>query len=206
MPYRPEHKAETRARIVECARRLFNRRGFSEVSIDEIMADAGLTRGGFYHHFKTKDELYGEAVNCHARCSPMDKKDGGPIDMAAPRAAIACQIVDAYLSRQHLERVDYQCPLIALPSDVARAGPTARAAYQDQLERLIGLFEAGLAPGDRARRDKAMTMATLCVGGMVLARTIDDPALGERLREAARHYALEVGDLSDLAGETAEAV
>ncbi|MEM7226532.1 MAG: helix-turn-helix domain-containing protein [Pseudomonadota bacterium] len=195
MPYRPEHKAETRARIVECARRLFNRRGFSEVSIEEIMAEAGLTRGGFYHHFKTKDALYSEAVNCHARSNPMDKKDGGPIDLTAPQPSIASQIVNAYLSRQHLERVEAQCPLIALPSDVARAGPAARAAYQDQLERLIGLFEAGLAPNDGDRRDKAMTMAALCVGGMILARTIDDEALGERLREAARRLALEIGDL-----------
>jgi|SRR5690348_4583743 TetR/AcrR family transcriptional regulator, transcriptional repressor for nem operon len=62
MPYTPEHKARTRERIVESAQRLFNRHGFNGVSIDEIMADAGLTRGGFYNHFGTKDELYAEVV------------------------------------------------------------------------------------------------------------------------------------------------
>ena len=57
MPYPPEHKKQTRERILRCAHQLFNRRGFTDVSIDEIMAAAGLTRGGFYHHFKTKEDL-----------------------------------------------------------------------------------------------------------------------------------------------------
>ena len=69
MPYSANHKAETRARIVESARALFNRHGFTEVSIDEIMASAGLTRGGFYNHFKTKDELYAEAVTQILECN-----------------------------------------------------------------------------------------------------------------------------------------
>src|SRR5262249_42307870 len=58
VPYPAEHKFRTRARIVESARRLFNRHGFEQVSIDQIMAGAGLTRGGFYHHFGSKDELF----------------------------------------------------------------------------------------------------------------------------------------------------
>ena len=62
MPYTQEHKSRTRARIVESARLLFNRHGFSGVSIDDIMAEAGLTRGGFYNHFSAKDELYAEVV------------------------------------------------------------------------------------------------------------------------------------------------
>ena len=57
MPYAPEHKQETRERIVKSARRLFNRKGFAEVTIEEIMADAGLTHGGFYKHFDAKEEL-----------------------------------------------------------------------------------------------------------------------------------------------------
>jgi len=68
MPYTPAHKAETRKKIVESARRLFNRHGFTGVSIDEIMADAGLTRGGFYNHFNTKEELYAEVVQQVLSC------------------------------------------------------------------------------------------------------------------------------------------
>jgi AcrR family transcriptional regulator len=62
MPYSPEHKRDTREIIIENARRLFNKKGFSEVSIDEVMENVGLTRGGFYRHFRDKDELYTEAV------------------------------------------------------------------------------------------------------------------------------------------------
>ncbi|HEY4891450.1 MAG TPA: TetR family transcriptional regulator [Reyranella sp.] len=62
MPYSARHKRETRQRILESARRLFNGKGFAEVSIGEIMEDAGLTHGGFYRHFKDKGELYAEAV------------------------------------------------------------------------------------------------------------------------------------------------
>jgi AcrR family transcriptional regulator len=62
MRYRPEHKLKTRRQIIESARRLFNRKGFAEVSIDEVMENARLTRGGFYRHFKDKEELYAEAV------------------------------------------------------------------------------------------------------------------------------------------------
>jgi TetR/AcrR family transcriptional regulator, transcriptional repressor for nem operon len=73
MPYSARHKRETRQRILESARRLFNGKGFAEVSIGEIMEDAGLTHGGFYRHFKDKGELYAEAVRrflCEARAAP----------------------------------------------------------------------------------------------------------------------------------------
>src|SRR5262245_51445512 len=74
MPYTVEHKARTRARIVESARVLFNRKGFDQVSIDDIMNHAGLTRGGFYNHFPSKQGLYAEAVRSFAACNPFVKE------------------------------------------------------------------------------------------------------------------------------------
>ena len=132
MPYTPEHKRRTRARIVECARALFNRRGFAEVSIDEIMASAGLTRGGFYNHFKTKDELYAESLTAFAK--GRQEEACASTSRRGPEAAR--QVFDRYVSRQHLENLDSQCPLIALPSDTARAGPAVRAAYQTVFEQV----------------------------------------------------------------------
>ena len=70
MPYSPEHAVQTRGRIVESARRLFNRHGFEQVTIDQIMAAAGLTRGAFYHHFQSKNELYAAAVASFVTCNP----------------------------------------------------------------------------------------------------------------------------------------
>jgi len=74
MPYTAEHKARTRAKIVEGARVMFNRHGFEQVSIDDIMQHVGLTRGGFYNHFKSKDELYAEAVQSFTSCNPFARQ------------------------------------------------------------------------------------------------------------------------------------
>ena len=188
MPYAPAHKERTRARIVECARRMFNRHGFEAVSIDQIMAGAGLTRGGFYHHFANKEELYSEAIAGNTSCASVASKDAGT------QRHVVLQMVNAYLSRQHLEDIDRQCPMIALPSDVARAGPAVRATYQRLLAGMVAMFEAALDDSDA--RQRALTMATLCVGGMILARTLGDGGLAAEIREAARVVALEVGGLN----------
>jgi TetR/AcrR family transcriptional repressor of nem operon len=189
MPYAPEHKEQTRARILECARRMFNRHGFEAVSIDQIMASAGLTRGGFYHHFANKEELYSEAIASYVRCNP------APLDFSAAARQIVLQMVNAYLSRQHLEDLDRHCPMIALPSDVARAGPALRRTYEMLLSGMIGVFERGVDPADGDARQAALAIAALCVGGMVLARTVEDSALATEIREAARLLALEVSGL-----------
>jgi TetR/AcrR family transcriptional regulator, transcriptional repressor for nem operon len=199
MPYAPEHKEQTRARIVECARRMFNRYGFEAVSIDQIMASAGLTRGGFYHHFANKEELYSEAIASYARCN------AAPLDFSASARRIVLQMVDAYLSRQHLEDLDRHCPMIALPSDVARAGPVVRRTYELLLSGMVGLFERGVDPADGDARQAALAIATLCIGGMVLARTIDDDDLATEIREAARRVALELAGLGATASVSASA-
>src|SRR3977135_2900747 len=109
MPYSAEHKRDTRQRILESARRLFNRKGFSEVSIAEIMESAGLTHGGFYRHFTGKDELYAAAVEwflCKEAPKPWQNKPWQHKPRqhrrsvsAAPRKPRARRIVDAYFSR-----------------------------------------------------------------------------------------------------------
>jgi AcrR family transcriptional regulator len=96
MPYTQEHKARTRERIVGSARRLFNRHGLTGVSIDEIMADAGLTRGGFYNHFDTKEDLYAEVVQQVLACRK-DAEDAA----SPPRFNDAGEFIAAYLSQVH---------------------------------------------------------------------------------------------------------
>src|SRR5262245_31115406 len=161
MPYAPEHKEQTRARIVECARRMFNRHGFEAVSIDQIMASAGLTRGGFYHHFANKEELYSEAITSYARCN-----SASSLNFAAPARQIVLQMVNACRWRRHLEDVARHCPMIALPSDVARAGPAVRRTYELLLGGMVGIFERGVDPADGDARQAALAIAALCVGGM----------------------------------------
>ncbi|QNK01166.1 TetR/AcrR family transcriptional regulator [Dyella telluris] len=189
MPYSPEHKIQTRARIVESARRLFNRHGFQQVTIDQIMADAGLTRGAFYHHFDSKDELYAAAVASFATCNPFAAKmSGGGLSVENPRQ-LATMLVDLYLSDEVLDDINMHCPLYALPSDVARAGLEPQQAYTDLIRGMSEVYRLALK-GVRDADRRAESMVSLCVGGMVLARTTNDPGLRRSLRASARHQAL----------------
>ncbi len=193
MPYTAEHKQKTRQRIVECARELFNRRGFADVSIDEIMQRAGLTRGGFYNHFKAKEELYAEALSIYLNFDPSHRWSGIEFDACACGAQAARQVASIYLSAEHLSDVEGHCPLIALPSDTARAGPRVRQAYSELIEHLAAMMAAGAEGRTEAQaRERGLAITALCVGGMVLARTIDDPAFSEEIRRAALAQALEL--------------
>lgn len=189
MPYSTEHKARTRARIIESARLMFNRHGFEQVSIDQIMAEAGMTRGGFYHHFKSKDELYAEAVRSFQQCNPFAKRRAAMKRTPKP-STLARMLVELYLSDEVLDDIDVHCPLIAVPSDVARAGLKPRAAYTQVIHNMLRVFREAFPAGDRAADAKAQVIVNLCVGGMVLARTTDDPALRRSLRATARSQAL----------------
>ncbi len=193
MPYSPDHKQKTRARIVECARILFNRHGYEIVSIDMVMAEAGLTRGGFYNHFKNKEELFTAAVSSFLMGRGAQWRAAAGIDPANPAPEMASQMIAGYLSPEHLGDLDGQCPMIALPSDVARSKPEVQTAYQELLTAMVGLFETSLK--ERAKessndaRRSALVLAALCVGGMVLARTLPNSELADEIRNTAHDEA-----------------
>lgn len=182
MPYSPEHKAETRRNIVRQARGLFNRNGFAEVSIDQIMAAAGLTRGGFYNHFRNKEELYIEAMEDYAE----DRREMVAENPMPCGSGTALDIARAYMAGELLDDIENQCPLVTVPSDVSRTTPAVRAAYQRVFESLAAMFQANLTdlPPDDARRE-ALNLGATCVGAMVLARTVEDRTLADEIREAA---------------------
>jgi AcrR family transcriptional regulator len=189
MPYTPEHKEKTRQRIVASARRLFNRLGFTGVSIDEIMADAGLTRGGFYNHFDTKEELYAEVVQQVLSCREDEARPPRTYNHAG-------EFIAAYLSPAHYEDRENSCPLMALPSDVARGGEPVKRAYRQVLEYMVEHLQAG-ASGAKAR-ERALAVAALCIGGMAVARAVDDVKLAHEIREAAKDMALSLGGWNKL--------
>ena len=187
MPYSPEHKRDTREKILESARRLFNRKGYSGVSIEEIMSDAGLTHGGFYRHFDGKDELYASAVR-QFLCKKTPAAWQKPREPSAVTKPRAQRIVDAYFSREHFDDRNGCCPLIGMASDVQRGGKTVKAAYQEVVEQMVKVFEDDLnAPQSRGR---ALALVALCVGGMVLARNVGDPGLADAFRRAAHDEVL----------------
>lgn len=189
MPYSAAHKADTRQRIVTSARRLFNRHGFERVTIEQIMADAALTRGGFYNHFTSKEQLFAEAVASYHTCNPFAADAKALGDHAGDPGRLARMLVDLYLSDRVFDNVDDHCPLYALPSDVSRAGLSPRMAYTDLLRSMVFIFHQALR--DRADAgQQAQAIVALCVGGMVLARTTDDPDLRGTLRGAAHAQAV----------------
>ena len=196
MAYPPRHRLETKEKIIRSARRLFNRHGFDTVSIDDVMADAGLTRGSFYSYFESKGDLYAEAVTHILDEKQLLSSDGVSID---PRAINnAAQFIRDYLSLEHFEDIDGTCPLIALPIEFLREEPRVRQAFETVLRVMIDVFEQALQRDGQAARSRARAIAALCVGGMVLAR---NRGLADELREAAMGAALSLGQWPPVDGE-----
>lgn len=188
-----------RKKIVRSARKLFNRSGFDNVSIDQIMADADLTRGGFYSYFNSKSDLYAEVLACFF--TEPDWEDcwkGVRVGLSAAHAGP--QIVRAYLSQQHYENVENSCPMVALPSDVARSGKSAKRAFETVSKAMVAVLRRGLLSDDRARGVTAQAIAALCVGGMVVARAMEDRALADQLRAASMTVALRLGGWNQRGG------
>lgn len=192
MPYSKEHVRKSKSKIVEAARILFNVHGFEKVTIDMVMAKAGMTRGGFYKHFKSKKALYGVAVESFLMGRGAVWREEAGIDPTNLSPEMAQHMLDSYLSEKHLGDLENQCPMIALPSDVARSTPDIQKAYQDLLTAMVWLFETSQPSEDPDRRQRALAMSALCVGGMVLARSIPDAALSKEVREAAYSMASEL--------------
>jgi TetR/AcrR family transcriptional repressor of nem operon len=193
MPYPSGHRTEVERKIVESARKLFNRHGFDGVSLHQIMAGAGLTHGGFYSYFQSKSDLYAEVLGCFFT-DPHWKNcwEGVEVDLTSSGAGE--QVIHAYLSDQHLENVANSCPMVALPSDVARSGPRAKRAFQTVFQAMVDVLNRSLPKAQRSSRPStAQAIAALCVGGMVVARAIADRAHADSLRESCMSIALNLG-------------
>jgi TetR/AcrR family transcriptional repressor of nem operon len=192
MPYPSGHHEKVRQRIVDSARRLFNRSGFESVSVDRIMANAGLTRGAFYAYFESKSALYAEVMGCFFTDPTWKNRwKGVKVDLASPDAGP--QIVRAYLSRQHFDDVENSCPMTALPSDVARSDEKVKGAFEDAFQAMVAVLAREVKDPAAAPETSAMAIAALCIGGMVVARSLNDGGLADRLRKAATEAAMRLG-------------
>ncbi|HKW19501.1 MAG TPA: TetR/AcrR family transcriptional regulator [Terriglobales bacterium] len=192
MPYPAGHRAEVKKSIIDSARRLFNRYGFESVSLNQIMAGVGLTHGGFYSYFKSKSDLYAEVLGCFFT-DPEWKNcwEGVHVDLSS--TDVGPQVVRAYLSRQHYEDLENSCPMVALPTDVARSGASAKRAFETVFKAMVSVLERSLIQNGSRRRATAQSIAALSIGGMVVARTIHDRALADELRAACMAVALDLG-------------
>jgi len=192
MSYPAGHREEVKKSVIESARKLFNRHGFENVSLKQIMAGAGLTHGGFYSYFKSKSDLYAAVLGCFFT-DPEWKScwEGVHVDLSS--TDVGPQVVRAYLSRQHFEDVENSCPMVALPTDVARSGVSAKRAFETVFKAMVSVLERSLAHNGCRRRTTAQSIAALSIGGMVVARTMVDRKLADELREACTAVALNLG-------------
>lgn len=192
MPYPSGHRDAVKKNIITSARKLFNRHGFESVSLQQIMAGAGLTHGGFYSYFDSKSDLYAAVLGCFFT-DPEWKScwEGVHVDLSS--TDVGPQVVRAYLSRQHYEDVENSCPMVALPTDVARSGVSAKRAFETVFKAMVSVLERSLLEKGRLRRTTAQSIAALSIGGMVVARTMVDRALADELRTACMAVALHLG-------------
>ena len=170
MAWKDSHKQESRQRILVAAAELFTRKGFDRVGIDDVMVNAGLTRGAFYAHFSSKVELYEEAI-IHAGMT------------AAKHFQVQADshedIFDKYLSREHRESDDIRCVLPCLVSDVAHSDQRVRKTYTKLLK---GFSKHLQSLSTSAQTEDAILLQTvLMVGGMALARSVTDEGLAEKI-------------------------
>ncbi|RKE39923.1 TetR family transcriptional regulator [Paraburkholderia sp. BL23I1N1] len=176
-------KEITHERIVEVAARAIRRSGYDGTGVADIMKEAGLTHGGFYAHFPSREVLLAEAAD---RAGAQAVALSAQIAASVPPEQALPSMVRAYLSKEHREAIETGCPVSALGSEMPRQAPVVRRAATRRIKEMIDVVTRQLPdwgqPG--AHEQALMTVATM-VGTMVLARAVDDPTLSDSFLEAA---------------------
>ena len=176
-----EKFAESRERILAVAAKLFREKGFDGIGLADIMKAAGLTHGGFYRHFGSKDDLEAQAIGVALATTTADWSR--LIEHAAARPLSA--LTDEYLSPRHRDDPGKGCALAALGADVARQGERVRSAFTAGLKPFLQLL-SNTIPGrsKAARRRKAIATMAELIGTLILARAVDDTALSDEILAA----------------------
>lgn len=168
-----EEAAANRVRILDAAGRLIRKRGFTGLAIGEVMEDAGLTHGGFYNHFKSKEDLAAAAVRVSfdAAIGRVVKRAEEAQTPKKRRDAFK-HYVERYLSPEMRDHPDASCPMAALGTDAARHGEGLKAAFTEGLERYLAAFERIVpdADDDREARTEAITMLSTLIGALTISR------------------------------------
>ena len=182
MGHSQEHKIKTHQRIVRTAAKRFREKGLGGVAIADLMKELGLTVGGFYKHFDSRDDLVAESFR--AAAGPWQKQllaaeSGGP--------PVTYQgLVDSYLTETHRDHPGNGCPISALACDIARGGKQIRSLLTKQIESEIELLANSLPQNDGAARSKAILAVSALLGAVELARAVSDATLSREVLESTR--------------------
>ncbi|CAM3322586.1 TetR/AcrR family transcriptional regulator [Paracoccus nototheniae] len=170
-----DQMTQNRSRILDQAACLFRDKGFEAVSVAQIMKAAGLTHGGFYGHFASKDDLIAQTM-AHALSAQ---------DQTTPGIGA---VLGAYLSPAHRDAPATGCPVAAFASDARRQTPGARAAMAEGIRAQIARMTDALDRPDA--RDAAIAGWSAAVGAMILSRAIDDTALSDEILNGTQRWLL----------------
>jgi TetR/AcrR family transcriptional repressor of nem operon len=187
MRFEKGHKAATRQRIVEVASERFRKDGVAAVGIAGVMADAGLTHGGFYAHFGSKEDLVREAM-----AAAFESTKARPQRELKPGESALEQRIRSYLRPAHRDTPERGCAAAALVAEVARHDPATREAFTEALEGILGLIAEQLPEG-AARRATAIGIFGVMIGALQLARAVADPVLSDEILESGIQAALRLG-------------
>jgi TetR/AcrR family transcriptional repressor of nem operon len=179
----PSRKEATHERIVEAAARAIRRSGYGGTGVADIMKDAGLTHGGFYAHFDSREAMLAEAAD-QAGANGLEVLESAAANAPPHRALEA--MLQAYLSKEHVEGIETGCAVAALGSEMPRQAPAVRRAATRRIKEAIDLV-ARQSPdwGQPGAHERALVTVSTMLGALVLARAVDDPKLSNALREAA---------------------
>jgi TetR/AcrR family transcriptional repressor of nem operon len=181
-----EQAEQNRRQIVKTASRMFRLQGLENVAVADVMKESGFTHGGFYNHFKSKDDLATEAVASafdHATKKLSDDIASGN----DPQQALNAFVAD-YLSPAHRDTSTGGCPATAFPVDSARGGKDVQAAFADGIESYLEIFAARMNGDKREARQRAVALLSGIVGALLLSRAVkkSQPKLSDELLSSAR--------------------
>jgi AcrR family transcriptional regulator len=185
-------KAQTHERIVDVAARAIRRSGYNGTSVADIMKDAGLTHGGFYAHFPSREAMLAEAAD---RAGSEGVALMQRMTASSPPQQALPAMMRAYLSQEHLEGTDTGCAIAALGSEMPRQAPEVRRAATHRIKEMIDLV-ARQSPdwGQPGAHERALVTVATMVGTLVLARAVDDAKLSKALLASTLKYLLSTLD------------
>lgn len=185
MRYGKGHKEETRRRILDVASKRFRKEGVDAVGVANLMSDAGLTHGGFYSHFPSKEHLVREVLS-----DVLDTRHARLERSAADGVGIA-PVIERYLSDNHRDKPEDGCPFACFVVEIARHTPETREVFTAKFKRHVELLAAHLPEGTLEQREaRATALLGLMSGMLQLARATPDPQMSAEIMMNARQHAL----------------
>ncbi|RDJ13397.1 TetR/AcrR family transcriptional regulator [Rhizobium grahamii] len=190
MGHSQQDKRKTHERIVEIASKRLREKGLEGVGVADLMKEAGLTVGGFYKHFASRDELVAEAMqSAFGSWTEKVRSEG-----RAPTDITLEEYAESYLSREHRDDTAGGCPFAALTADIARGGERCRSLATDQMQTNLRNMQARIKATDEAEgRRKAIILSCLMTGALGLARIANDETLAGEILDTARAFVNELG-------------